>query len=188
MPAGSVYFVSFYITRYPRDLDSIYFLLALRHECTGPIFDVGGRIFSGRNDRWIFLYFPFPRHHLFLLHSILFPPGTLASFNRDITLHTPTASQNNTKFDLPGGTRELQWIPIQWIPFCFYLFANKLRLLSNFLASLCIWLIYVKYLLYTALWINSDIFTFLEKLQQIHTNSTFDVLLRLLLNASDVAF
>lgn len=74
-PAGSVYFVSFYITRYPRDLDSIYFLLALRHECTGPIFDVGGRIFSGRNDRWIFLYFPFPRRHLFLRRSILFPPG-----------------------------------------------------------------------------------------------------------------
>lgn len=57
MPAGCVYFVSFYITRYPRDLDSIYFLLALRLECTRPIFDVGGRIFSGRNDRWIFLYF-----------------------------------------------------------------------------------------------------------------------------------
>jgi len=30
MPAGCVYFVSFYITRYPRDLDSIYFLLVLR--------------------------------------------------------------------------------------------------------------------------------------------------------------
>lgn len=57
MPAGCVYFVSFYITRYPRDLDSIYFLLALRLECTRPIFDVGGRIFSGQNDRWIFLYF-----------------------------------------------------------------------------------------------------------------------------------
>lgn len=99
MPAGCVYFVSFYITGYPRDLDSIYFLLALRLECTRPIFDVGGRIFSGRNDRWIFLYFhsrstaavsfslrPRPRPRP--LTPGPSPSGTLASFNRDITLHT----------------------------------------------------------------------------------------------------
>lgn len=133
MPAGCVYFVSFYITRYPRDLDSIYFLLALRLECTSPIFDVGGRIFSGRNDRWIFLYFhsPFsrlpppppsrPLLRFLFLFPILFPSGTLASFNRDITLHTSTAnyqSQNNAKFNLPGGTRELRWIPIRAVFVC----------------------------------------------------------------------
>lgn len=126
MPAGSVYFVSFYITRYPRDLDSIYFLLALRHECTGPIFDVGGRIFSGRNDRWIFLYFPFPRHLLFLHRPVLFPSGTLASFNRDITLHTPTASQNNTRNSIyllvPGNW----WISIRSL-FAFVFLRIKFR-------------------------------------------------------------
>lgn len=101
MPPGCVYFVSFYITGYPRDLDSIYFLLALRLECTRPIFDVGGRIFSGRNDRWIFLYFhsrstvvsfslrfPRPRPRPRPLTPGSSPSGTLASFNRDIRLYT----------------------------------------------------------------------------------------------------
>lgn len=111
MPAGCVYFVSFYITGYPRDLDSIYFLLTLRLECTRPIFDVGGRIFSGRNDRWIFLYScscsaPSSLSLFVSLALVLLFPALL---RRELLLRlTATSgsiqprimSQNNTKFDL----------------------------------------------------------------------------------------
>lgn len=127
MPAGCMYFVSFYITGYPRDLDSIYFLLALRLECTRPIFDVGGRIFSGRNDRWIFLYFhsrsspvdsfsrppPRPRPHPHARPPGPSPSGTLASFNRDITLHT-TANYEPKQHEIRSTWRyytEPRWIP-----------------------------------------------------------------------------
>lgn len=134
MPAGCVYFVSFYITGYPRDLDSIYFLLALRLECTRPIFDVGGRIFSGQNDRWIFLYFH-SRSTVVSLSLILFRVLVLvlvlllpALLRRELLLRlTATSgsirpritSQNNTKFDLPGDITELRWIPCTLFFFIF---------------------------------------------------------------------
>lgn len=95
MPAGCVYFVSFYITRYPRDLDSIYFLLALRLECTRPIFDVGGRIFSERNDRWIFLYFH-SRLTRFFSHPerIPSPSSSRSLFRREILLRLTATSRS----------------------------------------------------------------------------------------------
>lgn len=117
MPAGCVYFVSFYITRYPRDLDSIYFLLALRLECTSPallpstlplptyVFDVEVVAFlASAMIALDFSLFPFSAPPFSSLLSLsasflfpqpsdpFFPSGTLASFNRDITLHTPTAN------------------------------------------------------------------------------------------------
>lgn len=124
MPAGSVYFVSFYITRYSRDPDSIYFLLALRHKCTGPIFDVGGRIFSGRNDRWIFLYFPFP-HHTSLSSSVWSFSHRelllrLTATSRSIRRPRARTIRNSIYLVVP----ELQWIPF---PLLFLPLQTKLR-------------------------------------------------------------
>ena len=140
MPAGCVYFVSFSITGYPRDLDSIYFLLALRLECTRPIFDVGGRIFSERNDRWIFLYFhsrstaTFFSPHPPCPHSQdenpprPFTPGPSPG---ELLLRLTTTSRSIqpriTRQNKIRSTRRYHRITVApvWIFFHFYLFANR---------------------------------------------------------------
>lgn len=145
MPAGCVYFVSFYITRYPRDLDSIYFLLALRLECTRPIFDVGGRIFSERNDRWIFLYFH-SRLTRFFSHPerIPSPSSSRSLFRREILLrltatsrapYAPIANYEPKQHEIRSASSSTEKLHRSHIPcrplhpdshpFCFDLFANR---------------------------------------------------------------